>query len=240
MKTYFLALLALTPAAMAAAQSIDQPAIASGDRWIYRQTTEKGQGWNQTSEEMQVTRVTASSLYITTKTAGSTLASRDIVVGRDWSRVRDVNGKETTINQPLSFPLTPGKSWDLSYEEKKPNAAHKLERFENRFVVVGYEDVSVPAGKFRALKIESEGVWHAVIEPAQTVTQGAQSNSNSTTLVSETQKVAEREVSGKTYKAFWYVPEVERWVKSVEEYYSTSGIRNERYTQELESFKHAE
>jgi hypothetical protein len=44
-------------------------------------------------------------------------------------------------------------------------------------------------------------------------------------------------VSGRTYKAFWYVPEVRRWVKSVEEYYGSGGVRNERYTAELESFK---
>jgi hypothetical protein len=42
--------------------------------------------------------------------------------------------------------------------------------------------------------------------------------------------------SGRTYKAFWYVPEVRRWVKSVEEYYASSGVRNEKYTGELESF----
>jgi hypothetical protein len=33
------------------------------------------------------------------------------------------------------------------------------------------------------------------------------------------------------------VPEVKRWVKSVEEYYSSGGVRNERYAQELQSFK---
>jgi hypothetical protein len=47
-------------------------------------------------------------------------------------------------------------------------------------------------------------------------------------------------VSGRTYKAFWYVPEVRRWVKSVEQYYGSGGVRNERYTGELESVKPAE
>jgi hypothetical protein len=44
-------------------------------------------------------------------------------------------------------------------------------------------------------------------------------------------------VTGRTYKAFWYVPEIGRWVKSVEEYYGSNGVRNERYTAELESYK---
>ena len=36
--------------------------------------------------------------------------------------------------------------------------------------------------------------------------------------------------AGYRYKAFWYVPEVGRWAKSVEEYYGSNGVRNERYT----------
>ena len=50
----------------------------------------------------------------------------------------------------------------------------------------------------------------------------------------------DRTVAGRTYKAFWYVPEVRRWVKSVEEYYGSGGVRNERYTDELESFQLAD
>ena len=43
--------------------------------------------------------------------------------------------------------------------------------------------------------------------------------------------------SGRTYMAIWYVPEVKRWVKSMEEYYTPGGVRNERYVSELERFE---
>jgi hypothetical protein len=56
-------------------------------------------------------------------------------------------------------------------------------------------------------------------------------------MVTQTQKTTATPVSGRTYKAFWYVPEVKRWVKSVEEYYAASGVRSERYTSELESVR---
>ena len=95
------------------------------------------------------------------------------------------------------------------------------------------------AGKFRALKIESEGHWEAQIAPGQSVVQGAQTGQGDATMVTQVQSIAERQVTGRLYKAFWYAPEVKRWVKSVEEYYSNGGVRNERYTQELESFKPA-
>ena len=34
--------------------------------------------------------------------------------GGDWSFVRNVNGKETTVNQPLAFPLSSGKTWTIA------------------------------------------------------------------------------------------------------------------------------
>ena len=56
-------------------------------------------------------------------------------------------------------------------------------------------------------------------------------------MIPHAQKIGPVPATGRTYKAFWYVPEVGRWVKSVEEYYSSNGVRNERYTTEVESFK---
>lgn len=219
---------------------VQLPVLHAGDAWTYRITTEKGQNWNQSRDELSITRVTSSTIYFLMKPVNSTQAAREAFATREWGRVRDVNGKETIVNQPLSFLLARGKTWDLSYTEQKPNPAHKYERFENHFVVVGFEDIEVPAGKFHALKIESEGTWHAETDPSQTVTQGARTSEQSSTLSTQIQKTESREVSGKTYKAFWYVPNVNRWVKSVEEYYSSGGTRNERYTQELETYKLAE
>src|SRR5208283_5285186 len=103
--------------------------------------------------------------------------------------------------------------------------------------VVDLESVEVPAGKFNAFKVEAEGRWTAELEPTQSIVQGAQSNTDGTSMVTQTQRTREEPVAGRTYKAFWYVPEVKRWVKSVEEYYGSGGVRTERYTAELESFK---
>ena len=239
MKFPFLALLVVASSGFAA-DSIDAPAVKAGDSWVYRSTTERGASWNQTRDEVTVTRATASTIFFTVKASGSTQPPKELFFGRDWSRVRDVNGKETLVNQPLAFPLSIGKAWRVEYEERKPTPAHRMEHFESRYVVVGYEDVQVPAGTFRALKIESEGNWRAELEPGQSVVQGARSSEGGATAVTQVQKIEAREASGRTYKAFWYVPEVRRWVKSVEEFYGSDGSRNERFTQELESFRKAE
>ena len=223
------------------AEGVNAPTVKAGDTWTYKTTTEKGpSGWNQARDETTVSRVTSSSIYFTVKPSGSTQPEKELFAGTDWSRVRDIDGKETVINRPLSFPLSAGKAWEVHYTEQHPNKTFKSEEWNNKYTVVGYESIEVPAGKFKALKIEAEGRWTAELEPTQTVVQGAQSNADGTSMVTQTQKTTDKTVSGRTYKAFWYVPEVKRWVKSVEEYYGSGGVRNEKYTGELESFKLAE
>jgi hypothetical protein len=231
-------LLVSVPALSAWAQNIAAPAVKAGDTWTYRTTTEKGpSGWTQTQDETTVTRVTSSTIYYSVKGSGSTQPAKELFAGVDWSRARDIDGKETVVNRPLSFPLATGKAWEIHYTEQHPNKSFKSQEWLNKYSVVGYESIEVPAGKFNALKIEAEGHWTAELEPTQTVVQGAQSNATGTATVTQTQKTSDKTVAGRTYKAFWYVPEVRRWVKSVEEYYGNGGVRNERYTGELESFK---
>jgi len=222
----------------AGAQSLDRPEVRPGDSWVYRATSEKGpSGWNQVRNQVTVTRVTSSSIYFTIKQSDSTQPGREVYAQSDWARVRDVNGHETVVNRPLQFPLSAGKSWNLTYQEQNPNPQFKSEKWDYKFVVVGYEEVQVPAGTFHALKIEAEGTWSAEIAPAESVVQGAQSNAGGTTMSTQTRKTAPHEASGRLYRAYWYVPDVKRWVKAVEENYSSGGVRNERFTDELESFK---
>jgi hypothetical protein len=238
MKATVAALLGILAAMQTLAQSASAPALKGGDTWTYKITTEKGtSGWNQTRDEITVSRVTSSSIYYTLQASGSTQPAKELFAGLDWSRARDVNGKETVVNRPLAFPLAVGKTWDVQYAEQHPNKAHKSEQWTHKFTVVALEPVEVPAGKFNAFKVEAEGRWTAELEPTQSIVQGAQSNTDGTSMVTQTQRTREEPVAGRTYKAFWYVPEVKRWVKSVEEYYSSGGVRTERYTAELESFK---
>jgi len=238
MKSIVLVLLSFFFSLSASSQSLDLPSIKAGDTWVYRNTTEKGAtGWNQSRDEVTVSRVTSSSIYYSSKQSGSNQPTKELIAATDWSRMRDVNGKETVVNQPFSFPLSIGKTWEVQYTEQHPNKSHKYEKWFNKFIVIGFETIEVPAGKFKALKIEAEGRWTAELEPSQLVVQGAQSTQNNTTMVTKVEKTTADPVTGRTYKAFWYAPEAKRWVKSVEEYYSNGGVRNERYTGELESFK---
>lgn len=238
MKNLLLNLLFSLVASTAFGQTIEAPTYYPGDTWVYQDTTEKGAtGWNQTKVEISLTRSTGSHIYYTTRTSGSTQPQRDLVAGAFWSRVRNVNGKETLVNKPLSFPLYPDKTWEVHYSEQHPNKTIKTEEWLAKYTVIGNEAVEVGAGKFDAIKIEAEGTWVAELEPKTSVVQGAQTTTTGTTVVSQVQKPTQKTATGRTYKAFWYVPEIKRWVKSVEEYYGSGGEKSERFTEELISFK---
>ncbi|WP_242538917.1 hypothetical protein [Trinickia acidisoli] len=222
----------------AMAQSIDAPSLKEGDSWTYADTVEKGpSGWTQTHDELTIQRVTDSHIYFTAKQAGSAQNGHEAITDSDWGRTREFDGNEVVVNRPLAFPLTAGKHWEVQYTEPHPNPRLSSETWTTKYKVVGFEDVTVPAGTFHALKIEAEGQWRGELASMNTVVQAAQASPGTTTMVTQAHRVIPQAVAGQTYKAFWYVPEVGRWVKSVEEYYGSNGVRNERYTAELEAYK---
>ena len=236
-KRFFLTFILLT-SLPALADSINQPDVKAGDKWTYRITREKGDtGWTQTREDLWVNRVSSSAIYISSKASGSSLAPKDSFATRDWGIVRQLGGAEVVTMRPFSFPLTVGKSWDVKFTDPHP-ANHVSEQWSVRYKVLGNEQVEVPAGKFNAMKVEAEGIWSGEGKPSLSVTQTITRDASGTPSAANVVKniPAGQMYSGRVYKAFWYVPEIKRWVKSVEEYYSNTGERNARYTSELEQF----
>jgi hypothetical protein len=220
------------------AQSVDQPVFQSGDSWDYVETVETGQlGFSRKQETVTVERVDSSGILVSVKQDGSNQPPVESMTNLDWSRSRDVNGKQEVVNRPFDFPLREGKKWTVEYTELNPNRQHSSETVHNDYVVTGWEDVQVPAGKFRALKIESEGQWSAVVAPAVVGGTQAVATPGAVTTITQAQHVGGRTVSGRLYKAFWYVPAEKRLVKSVEESYDDKGVRSQRITWELSSSK---
>lgn len=219
------------------AQKIDRPIVHPEDGWTYLSTTEKGANWHQIHSQYTVLRANESEILVSVKEIGSTLPGKEQLLGSDWSRFRNVNGHEVVVNRPLAFPLEPGKTWEINYTENHPNRAHDSESWKFKYKVVGREKVTVPAGTFKAIKVEAEGEWTADIAEASIATTQTQVDQQGATAVAQTAKRSAQTVTGRAYKALWYVPEVKRFVKGVEEYFGSDGTRNERYEIELESFK---
>lgn len=59
--------------------------------------------------------------------------------------------------QRLRFPLTVGSRWESAYRYDNPACGAMDTKLA--FKVTGWEDVTTPAGKFRALRVDSQGGW---------------------------------------------------------------------------------
>jgi hypothetical protein len=112
----------------------------------------------------------------------------------------------------FDFPLTIGKQWEDSYWR---NVAEFLEKF----LVVGWEDVEVRAGKFKTIKLEYK---LEVIGPP-----GAG------------RTLALMQAGPRGYVWYWYSPEVKNFVKCQREKGYTEGLEDlrEREDWELASFQ---
>ena len=237
-KTWIAAAVALC-ANIAHAQTVAQPLLQPQDTWTFRRTTESQPAvWRQVHFEGTVLRSSASTMLIQNKEVDSPTPPREVLIDSDWSAFRSLGGKETVVHRPFTFPMSVGKTWDLEFTEDHPNNKNlKSETRKLKYRVVGWEDVEVPAGKFKALKIEAEGSWTGEIAPRTTASLANQAGAQGTTAVAQTLNVKEETVTGRLYQAYWYAPEVKREVKSVEENYDTIGVRSARFTNELESYK---
>ena len=81
-----------------------------------------------------------------------------IVLDAATFAVRDAGDRH--FDPPLErmqFPLVVGKSWKQAYTYN--NSQCGKTQSELKFEVARWEDITVPAGKLRALRIDSEGNW---------------------------------------------------------------------------------
>ncbi|MBC5781435.1 hypothetical protein H8N03_00680 [Ramlibacter sp. USB13] len=97
----------------------------------------------------------------------------------------------------LGFPLQPGKTWQFDFiNQAQGRATNKVERWAK---VVGWETVSVPAGTFRALRVEMKDrrLWQA----------------------------GDGVFPDHWYTTVWYVPEVKRFVRLEREHRAADSKR---------------
>jgi hypothetical protein len=162
------------------------PEVKVDDRWVYRRTDRRLKPPTQIYE-IRVTFVDSRAIVAVVEGQGGKGQS-DATWMRDWqSAVSPDGGVVETERSLLQFPLAPGRQYQAAWEIRRPRVGEFHVRHERRVTVVGWEDIEVAAGKFRALKIQADGYF----------------------------KRLDREVQDEARNTFWYVPQVKRWVKSV-------------------------
>ena len=210
------------------------PPLHPGDSWTYEDGNEVHGNTRTTHDVITLVRAEKTMIIVNVNAAGATGPGREQILGPEWSRVRSVNGQQTTVNRPLAYPLARGKTWAVDYSEATPaDRRHLRESWHMTYRVGSWEDVSVPAGTFHALRIEADGTWTADLPANVAVARGRAPN-GANVAVATTQGA--RTASGRTLKTFWYVPEVRRWVKSEEDIFDSNGARTSHATSNLEAY----
>lgn len=167
---------------------VDKPNLKVGDRWVFK-TTNLFSNEETSRYEQKITEVKEDEV----KLDQTTISSRNAAsVGRVLHRKADQS--TLTYSNPrifegkyvfLAFPLEVGKTWKNEYKWKRTDSG--TTSFSSPVKVEGWEEVQVPAGKFKALKVVHSGYY------------SAQSSGNSW--------------SGSIIETAWYAPEVKRFVK---------------------------
>jgi hypothetical protein len=234
----------LLSVSIASAETVDRPKVKGGDTWAYRVTNEQTPNqamrtpaqWTEKYYEVEVTRVGSTGLLVSRKERSSRLPPIETVVGLDWSRYRSVNGEETVVNQPFKFPLEQGKSWELKYVEDRPNSLYKYIETRLKYTVTGWEEITVPAGTFKALKVEADGTWKSGLEPSTNTSTTTRTDREGSTVMMHAGKSRPGATTGKLYRAYWYVPEARTYVKAVDENFSSNGTLSRRTIEEMDAF----
>lgn len=190
--------------------AVERPALKAGDRWDYRVID----GWKNVVKEtfaFQVSSVTDKEIQVVRKAGSGAVAT--ITETPDLNAVSVVSTSGNNFlyspdNGDYAFPLFVGKTYaaNASYTRKNGSGSYALSA-----TVVGWEQVTVPAGTFTALKITREGFYKAT-----------------TNLGSGT---------GKMKVTVWYVPELKEKAKVEYEDTDWSGRPSSRVITELTGYQ---
>jgi hypothetical protein len=173
------------------AAPIPKPQVNVGDRWLYR---EMNYLTNSERSVYQVDTTFVGPDVILTVNTFPKIKNKDLERDAHWTA--EWNARATPsggIYEPntglLKFPLKIGATYETKYELSALRGSTARTKLEATVKVTGWEDVVVPAGKFRALKVEARGTF-------QRLDSGRK---------------------GWTKYDIWYVPEVKRWAKFIYE-----------------------
>ena len=221
------------------AQPLQQPAFAPADQWTYATKFEEaGRETILRKVAFSVIRSSSRSLVVSVRLNDSDTGSRQEVLNPDWSKPISINGVEVVTRRPFNFPLEVGKTWTVNYVEPGVAPGVKFQRNEMTYTVVGWEDVKVPAGQFKALKIEVDGTWYKEFDEQGPLAASSITNAGPTTNVQAATRKAYTPppATGRRYQVWWYAPEVKREIKLINETTSSNGNLGLRESSELEVF----
>jgi hypothetical protein len=194
-------------AAFACAQEVARPDVRVGDRWTY-QRMDYDAGKSRGRYEMRVVFAERGVIQVVNTSQGKA-EEVDATFTAEWNAVTSAGRVFNPHTGWFRFPLRIGDGWQSSFETILPKK-QATSRNERSVKVVGWEEVVVPAGKFRALKVVADGGY-----------QGLENTSR----------------AGTARNTIWYVPAIKRWVKIINENRPSGRGAGEHFGEELVDYK---
>lgn len=158
---------------------VPRPEIRVGDMWSFRVVN----NWTgaETFRGQAIVEAVVNGVVI--ERADYPGGERDSHWTTEWNSVSSVDGSNYAPHWSVfHFPLVIGASRDVEFDNTSRRGYWK---YKAKVTVAGWEDVEVPAGRFRALRIVQDVQWFR----------------------------QDQARDGTAKRVFWYVPRVKRWVK---------------------------
>ena len=231
---------AVLAGAIAEPTSIAAPSFKVGDTWVFDDTQQRGTtGFNKQRIDLVVERVGGDTMLVGYKRDGAPTAFEDHIVGPDWSQRQVVDGQELPTTRPLNFPMQVGQKWTVDFTDTTRRSNQLSVHVHRTYVATAWEEISVPAGTYRALKIEAKGASEAVVVTPNTVVGGATASPLGGSTFTRSQPGGTSTRTARNYDEIYYVPKAKNYVKSVEEQYNSQDVLVSRNTREMISFRPA-
>lgn len=145
---------ALLGTSLSVAAQVAAPALKAGDTWTYRGID----NYNRLPTGMwtrEVTSTAASGIRVAVRSADGSVDDLFRAPGELTSGVLNDRARGTMdpAFQLMPFPLAEGKSWSQKVIRTDPVTNEKREMLVQG-KVLGWETIKVPAGEFKAIKVE--------------------------------------------------------------------------------------
>lgn len=159
-------------------KSVDAPVYKEGDVWVDRV---RGQ-----EREFRIERKRDDGFFDVSfwGTQMTTDGKLNIIIYRSLTNEGSSSSKSDSAIPWFAFPMYEGKTWDQTFKWQTQDAMPVVGTSNMKGKVIGWEDITVPAGTFTALKVE--------------VTNRSFGKGGAADYMRMT---------------YWYVPEVKRFVK---------------------------
>jgi len=187
-------------------QPVQAPELKAGDSWTYTLTSNVSRRVALVAQ-LSVTAVSPDGFTVEGMRLDTAAPVEVSFWDSQWNRM---HGQYVPTKKNFEFPLDVGKRWAMEYTRATTDGRGVIS-FDGEATVSGWEQVTVKAGTFDTLRIETRTKW----------------------------QIAGNGATGQDLETYWYAPKAKRLVKYTFRVLNASSAIVSDLTQELDEY-HAE